>query len=439
MSGPLSREGTLQASAAATGALAAQNGRSLAPGLVWAFCGDSITNGSNASNYVYSYASKSVQTLGAMTARYDLINGGKPGDRSNGLLSRMPNIIGAGAQGCVIMIGTNDAGTGVTPSAFISNVTAIISKAKAAGLPVVLCTVPPRGSAAASTIHPLIRAYNTWIRMIGPTLGCTIADVFSVLVDTTSGYLLSSLDSGDNTHPNDTGHNLISKVVQTAMLSAAGTTPPIGIIRTGGSVSTMNLIQDPLAALGTTQPQGWFEWPGGTGTAPTYSLVSDTSGVLPAGKWAQMDFDGTSSGGTRRLSPNGLSTSYWSVGDQLLLTGHIQIEDVSGTWETDVLAGNAGAGPAIIDQTGVTISGNVPFFRVVGRKNATTGYYDMGPIVWPFTIPSGTTALNVWFSLQLPTGKHVKMRVGDAGVLNLTQLGLNSAFNWGSSVRVVNN
>ena len=39
----------------------------------------------------------------------------------------------------------------------------------------------------------------------------------------------------------------------------------------------------------------------GTGTTPSYSKIADTTGLLPAGQWEQMDFDGTASGGTRLL------------------------------------------------------------------------------------------------------------------------------------------
>ncbi|MGN6721212.1 MAG: SGNH/GDSL hydrolase family protein [Marmoricola sp.] len=407
----------------------AQKAMSLAPGLVWAFAGDSITNGSNASNFVYSYSQRAVQLAGGLVARPDFISGGKPGDVSAGLLTRIPTILAAGAQALVVMIGTNDAGTSVPVDTYVANLTAIVSKAKNAGLPVVLCTIAARGSSASATTHQFIDAYNAWIRNFGPSLGCTIADTYSVTVDPATGYMLASIDSGDNTHPNDTGHKLIAGVVAAAMRKAANAATPDGLIRTGGALGIRNMVQDPLAATGTTQPSGWFEWPGGSGTAPTYSLVADTSGVLPAGKWAQMDFDATAAGGTRRLSTNGLNASYWSAGEKLLLTTHVQFEDVSGTWEADVVAGTASMGLGVINQSGVSIYS--PLNRPIGRKNSS-GFYDLGPLVFPFTVPAGTTGLNIWFTLVLPTGKRVKMRVGATGVLNLTRLGSVNQYNWGN-------
>lgn len=408
--------------------------RNESAGLYWAFCGDSITNGSAASNYAYSYGPKAASTLGALVSRFDIINAGKPGATSSDLLTRMPRILSAGAQALVIMIGTNDAGLGISAATFISNLTQILTLAAGATankIPVVLCTVAARGSSAPAGTTNLLTAYNAWIRTFGPSFGCVVADTYAVTADPTSGYLLASMDSGDATHPNDTGHNAIAKVVMSAMIKAANYVTPNGIIRTGNSVGITNMVQDCLAAtLGAGKPAGWFEQPGGTGTAPTYTVKADTSSVLPAGNWAEMDFDGTSSGGTRRLASNGLNSAYWSVGDTLLLTGHVQIEDTSGTWEADVIAGNSSFGIGVVNQSAVSVYGAPS--RMIGRKNSS-GYYDIGPLVLPFTVPMGTTGLNVWCSMVVPTGKHYKMRIGALGVINLTQLGIASYYNWSGS------
>ena len=405
------------------------------PGLRWIFIGDSITYGSSASNYNYSYGPKAIQTLGAFVGRFDFFNAGVAGNNSANVLARLNNIIAAGADAAVLMIGTNDAFQNISVSTYISNVTAIITNLRAAGLPVILCTISARTSSG-STASPLIRAYNTWIRLVGPTLGCTIADMYAATVDITSGALLSSMDSGDGLHPNDTGHNAMAKELMNAMIKATGISAPVGLVKTGLSAPDIsNLVQDPLAQGGGTQPTGWSEQAGGTGTAPTYSLVADTSGVLPAGKWAQMDFDGTTLGGNRRLMTNTFDTSKWSVGDRLLMTAHIQIEDTSGTWETDVLAGNTVLTPNVVNQSSASIGVANNLFRIVGKKNSS-GFYDISPFVSvPFTVPVGTTAINARFELTIPTGKHYKLRVGAVGVLNLTKLGLDTYFNsWSQNV-----
>lgn len=403
-------------------------------GLYWAFCGDSITNGSAASNYAYSYGPKAAATVGGLVSRFDIVNAGKPGATSSDLLIRMPRILATGVNALVIMIGTNDAGGGIPLSTFVTNMTAILNMARSFYIPVVLCTIAARGSSAGAQTNQLLNAYNTWILTYGPLFGCIIADTYSATVDTTTGYLLSTYDSGDGTHPNDTGHNSIANTVAKAMIIASNRPVPRGLIFTGGTPSITNMVNDPLSELGTTQPQNWFEQPGGTGTAPTYSLVADTSSVLPIGKWAQMDFDGTTSGGLRRLATNGLSTALWNTGDTILLTSHIQIEDTSGSWATDNIAGNASVGISLVDQTGVSFS-NV-LNRIIGIKNSS-GFYDIGPIVWPAQIPLTSTGINVWFGFSVPTGKHYKMRVGCVGVKNLTQLGMTGYYNFSSSAGAI--
>jgi hypothetical protein len=308
--------------------------------------------------------------------------------------------------------------------------TAMIQQAKAAGLPVIICTVPPRGSSAAAALHQATAAENAWIHFYAPTLGCEIANTYAALVDPTTGYLAAAYDSGDATHPNGLGHQKMAVEVAKAMkrVNARFAYNLITSVLPSG-----NLISDPLCAGGTTQPAGWFEWPGGSGTAPTYSLVSDTSGVLPAGRWAQMDFDGTSSGGVRRLSSGSLSTGF-SVGDTLALVCTTQIEDTSGTWQADVVAGTAAVVPTVINQSGAAVSGLATYSRCAGVKNAS-GFYDIGPSFYPFVVPTGTTSMNMWHSLVVPTGKHYKMRVGCIGVLNLTTLGLagSSVLGWGNA------
>lgn len=400
----------------------------LAAGLRWAFCGDSITNGSAASNFVYSYMPESITFAGGMVARPDSFEAGTPGDTSTGLLARMDSVLANGAQGVVVMIGTNDAGSAVPLATYAANIIAIIGKAKAAGCPVVLCTITPRGSSASAAITQALAAYNTWIRMFGPSYGCHIADTYAALVDTVTGYLAAAYDSGDATHPTTIGHTLIAAPVAKAMIRARNLTSPYGLIRTGATTpGPVNLVQDPLVVGGTIRPAGWFEF-GTTGTAASYTLVADTTGVLPAGRWAQVDKDAVA-GGVTKLSTNALSTAGWVIGDRLLLTAHLQIEDVSGTWQADVAAGTCAVGMSLVNQSGVNVTASDALQRCSGIPRGG-GVYDIGPVVWPVTVPAGTTAMNLWFPFTVPTGKHVKLRIGAAGVINLTTLGLDASFNW---------
>lgn len=404
----------------------------VAAGLRWAFVGDSITNGSNASNFGYAYMPTAIQSAGGFVARMDSIEAGTPGDTSAQLLARMDSIVSTRhPEAFVVFIGTNDANQAVPLATFAANLTAIIGKAKAAGAAVALATTPPQGSGRSAVIHQAVLAQNAWKRTFGPSFGCHVADVFSELVDPATGYLAAGYDSGDGLHPNGLGHARMSLPIAKAMQRARNLSAPVGLVRANAAASIGNMVADPLNLNGTTYFQGWFEWPGGTGTAPTYSKVADASGFLPAGSWTQMDFDATAAGGTRRLSTPALSATHWTAGDKLLLTAHVQIEDVTGTWVADAAAGTGQAVVQIVNQAGTALNpGGTVFARTPGVPQEN-GVYNIGPVLWPFTVPAGTTGLNVWFSLVLPTGKRVKMRVGDPGLMNLTRLGMADVFDWG--------
>lgn len=403
----------------------------IAPGLLWGFLGDSITNGSSASNFAYSYAPKACAMVGGLVARRDGIEAGTPGDRSAQVLARMTATLTDGAQALVVLDGTNDASQGVAVTAYAVNKIAQIETAKRAGAPLVLCTVPPRAAGASSAIHRLIAGYNAWINLFGPTYGCEVADVFTALADGTTGALASAYDAGDGVHPNDLGHAKIADVVARAMRRAANWRDGLGLV-TSVAAGSANLIADPLMARATPTTSPWFEQPGGTGTAPTYAMVADASGVLPAGRWAEMDFDATASGGTRRLA---VATTDFAAGDALIVTGHAQVQDVSGTWFADVAAGTASVVVQLINQSGVAIANSTTWFRNPGLLRAgSTDTYDLGPFVWPVTVPSGTTSLSLWFAVTLATGKRVKARLGCAGILHATRIGCDSLVNWGTAM-----
>lgn len=389
------------------------------------FGGDSITNGSSASNFAYSFSSLAVDALGGIVARNDFIEGGTPGDRSYQLLARLPGLFATYPDigHLHIQIGTNDAIQLVTPQTYLSNLLKCVNLAKTRGIGVSVGTIPPLGSGKTSAQRGLVDAYNLLIRLFQNDYGYELAEVHGALVDTTTGYLSASYNSGDDTHPNDLGHSAMSQPVAQAISAASKLTNKRGIIQSLLQSSSGLISSDPLQARASVTAGGWYEQPGGTGTAPTYSFVSDTSGKLPAGRWSQMDFDATASGGTRRLAT--AVSSGFSVGDKIAICVQSQIEDVSGNWEADNVAGTAALQISIQNQSAAAIQPNIYSGRSPGLRGVS-GVYDFGSSFYVITIPAGTTQLLFWHSLKLPTGSRVKMRIGCAGILNLTTMGLAS-------------
>ncbi|KQO63757.1 hypothetical protein [Curtobacterium sp. Leaf261] len=165
---------------------------------------------------------------------------------------------------------------------------------------------------------------------------------------------------------------------------------------------------------GTSSASGYYEQPGGTGTAPTYS-VQPADGQLTAGQWSEMDFNATA-GGSRTFATAPASTGL-TAGDVVLLCATVEIIDVAGGYLAAAAAGTAGCSLLLLNQNAVQIR---------NAALSTLPTLTPGVIALLVTIPSGTTSLIEFFTCTLPTGQHAKFRIGAWDVLNLTKLGLDT-------------
>lgn len=105
------------------------------------FIGDSVTKGIGYGGVTASdtFARKIGLANGYAVA--DIINAGVSSDTSAGVLSRLnADVISHAPDVCVVCIGVNDWATGVTVSAFKSNLASIISQLKSANIKVVVFT-----------------------------------------------------------------------------------------------------------------------------------------------------------------------------------------------------------------------------------------------------------------------------------------------------------
>lgn len=402
-----------------SGYFALNNAATFRAGRKWLFGGDSVTNGSSASNFVYSYSRQACHMAGTLYAASDSIEGGTSGYTSTQLLAYLPTLLSTYTPDAVhLQIGTNDSGASVALSTYSANITAMAALVKAAGKQLTIGTVPPRGSGSAqlAASRPFIAAYNMWLRMWAPGAGVELAEVHGALADPTTGDYLSTYDSGDGVHPNDAGHREIARVVSAAMLRATSSYRPSLV----NAVSTLNLVVNPLMVTAGTDPTSSTSAVA-SGTAPTRSIVADASGVLPAGQWAQVDLTaGATSAFGREFA---LSSGGWAVGDVLGLTGLMQVEDVtgSGAWDAAVAAGTASVSVSVINQAAAALRSWGD--RCAGRV-LSAGIYNIGPFFTTLTIPVGTTGMTYRYQLNLPNGLHVKARFGCLGAFNLTTLGI---------------
>lgn len=405
----------------AASALSLTSGAARLAGRLPAIFGNSIAGGTGTTNAIRGFASTSLRLAGSLHNSFgNRIIDSHPGFTTTQFAPFIGSVLAQRPSYVVIEGGTNDA-NGVTDvpttlAAYQTAMLSIMSACKRAGVPIIVCTVPPMDTSVASVIkRRCIGAMNYWLKLVGPQYGL-VADVHAVLVDPTNGNFQTQYSSGD-VHPNEAGHLAWARVVQTQIRALQGARSSLVF-----SITDANLAANPLMAggSGATLPTGYAEVSGGTGTAPAYSTLADASSFLPAGSWLQMDFDATAAGGTRRVTTN--LGSNWAVGDLLAVTGHVQVVDVSGDFQAN--AAFTGHTAQVIsyltDQSSVALSQDD---LSVGNVDAS-GNYNIGPFMNVVTVPAATTGLKHFFSVTVPTGSHYKARLGALGVFNLTRLGL---------------
>jgi lysophospholipase L1-like esterase len=385
-----------------------------APGRRWVFLGDSITAGSNASP-LYAYADVAIRMAGTSRVR-DMLDGsynaGVPGDTTTGALARFDTDVTAhNPQGLHIQLGTNDVGQNVPLVTFSSNIVAIVAKGKALGIPVTIGTVPPRGTTD-DTKRKLTDAYNLWLRLWAPGAGVTLADTFNAIASPTTGDTLAAYDS-DGVHPTTAGHRMMGVKVADAIRQA---TPPQPAWFASAPTKG-NLISNPIMNGAGPLPTSWLDatWFGSGGTAPTFTVVADTSGTLTAGKWLQMAWNAAANS-NRSVASNNFPGGPYTAGTTLIVCARVQVEDVAG-WDAARVAGSANASITILDpDTAVAIGTAMVNIDAVG----------MGSIVKVVTIPAGHTNLALAFKANIPTGVQANFRLGQVAVYDITALGVSA-------------
>jgi hypothetical protein len=105
------------------------------------------------------------------------------------------------AQFAVLMLGTNDAVTGVSTSTFLANLTSIVNVLQGQKIVVVLSTLPPN-----ATYNNTVIAYNTAIRNYAQSSGLPLIDYYAEILARAPGTSWqNTLISSDGTHPSAFG------------------------------------------------------------------------------------------------------------------------------------------------------------------------------------------------------------------------------------------
>jgi lysophospholipase L1-like esterase len=381
-------------------------------GLKAAFVGDSIMNGSTAQvgrqlmDVIISLIGSSIISVTKSIKR------AYPGERSDQILARFPGILAESPDIIFMMIGTNDVYQAKTLAEYSGNIQAMCDLAKAAGVVLVLGTVPPLGITESTSARIILCGQiNLWLRLYCQKEKIALADVHSALVNKNAGYALSSYMHTDDIHPKTYGHLFAAREF------AKAAAPLVSGLRLVNAVSPFNLCTNPLFITNTS---GWA-LVNETGTAAVYSVVPDTAGnvanpgKLKFGQWLQMDFTATSGGTKNYAYFVNFATAGLAVGDTVLITYQLDYEDMVNA--TDYFLESVAESPTCKFQFLINRQGFDQPTYITPHASDVPGYAS-----YLFTIPVGFTAMYLAMVATLSTGRHVKFRIGEVGIFKLTGL-----------------
>ncbi len=376
------------------------------------FLGDSITYGVGAAAG-QNWTQQLTKIIGSANVSADSqVNAGVPGNTSGNMLARYGTAIrGSGVKFLYLLAGTNDIAQGVPLATFAANMQAIYQMTQQDGIKLIVGTIPPMGTAFVTSAFRLaIEQFNLWLTIWASANNIPLAQVWDSLASSGGTDYLSGYDSGDGIHPNTLGHQQIAQAYVAVSVGLFTTRYPIVY-----PAGYQNLCDDPLVSSGGTKPTGWFEQPGGTGApGTTYTTLVDTTGRLRRGKWAQMAFNATTTGGTRYLVCP--INAGWSVGDTLAIFAKFLVTDVAGNYLTysGGSAPSANVSLRIFNQSFVLLSTLLGYATVV----------QPGDLIRAFTVPAGTTGMSLVLGVTLPAGCNITAAVGEVGVYDATSLGV---------------
>lgn len=382
------------------------------------FLGDSITNGSNAGPN-RSYAHLTPYIVGtADVARVDdnlawqSRRDGFPGSTSAQILGQAPAHIAQGIQAGCLLAGVNDASQGVPLSGFQASIKAIAALYRAAGIPLVVGTVPPRPPSGATTgTRTLTAAYNLWLRTWASANGVRLADVWGALVDPSTGDMAAAYDAGDGTHPNSAGHAQIALAFAAALKQVFPSQP--SMVR---AVTQAGYSPNPLMAgvIGATLPTGYTEV-NGSGSARSYATVADASGALDAGQWLQVSINAAAETFCNIDIP--LTGKTCTAGDHLLICGQVQIEDISG-WAAATVA------PPGVNRWNLGVVNGGSYLGGSAIPNGSNVPASPGRIATRIVATANGSGMSLRATVVMASGVNARVRFGALDIFNLTALGL---------------
>jgi len=183
-----------------------------------AFLGDSITAGGVSSPV--GYVNLVASALKTNDIKIKVVPAGVSGHKSNDMLGRLDHdVIAKKPDWMLVSCGVNDVwhgDNGVPLEKYKTNMTAIVDKAQATGIKVMILTATVIGEDVANPNNKKLIDYNAFLRELAKQKNCLLADLnadfLGVLNDATkAGNKPGSMLTADGVHPNARGHFLMAK------------------------------------------------------------------------------------------------------------------------------------------------------------------------------------------------------------------------------------
>lgn len=365
--------------------------------------GDSISTAADAGSAGAGYGGSWPNLVCALSQqRFNFLgNAGVGGNNSTQILARVPNAIALGPRIVTVLAGTNDLTQGVPFSTWSANIKAIVAQLRAAGIRVVLCTIPPRDN---TTYLATQMTWNQWLRVYAQQQGLDLLDFFALLVNPTTGIWASGYDSGLPPHPSQAAHLVMANYV-ISQLTISPFSPIQAQLATG---DVGNMLANGML-LGSGTPGSWIT-SGSTSSDYTEGVVTDSDFIGQA--W-QVAYANVASASTFRQFKSFAVSNGFSAGDTLVMCAKAKITASSG-----VTPGTTAGLRFQIIFTGGSPGTWTPV--------AADAQAHAAGLMWFKTIvPAGTTSIQLSTIVgTLPVASNFTVRVGQFGLFNLTALGL---------------
>jgi acyl-CoA thioesterase-1 len=179
----------------------------LGPGPRIVVLGDSLTAGLGLAPD-QAYPALLQKRLDAAGLKYEVVNAGVSGDTSAGGLRRVDWALDGDVKVLIVALGGNDALRGLPVEQLRQNLTAIVERAKARGIKVILAGMEAPPNFGASYTAAFRETYRDVAKAHGAVL-------IPFLLDGVAG--LPEMNQGDGIHPTAAGAQRVADIVWTAL------------------------------------------------------------------------------------------------------------------------------------------------------------------------------------------------------------------------------